>query len=168
LNGYRALLYTAEVLNNSPVFPPEASPRREQDSPDPPFRARLKFFYYSAIFFALLQSACSAFIALSGFRLFLGVGALAFAAGALRLADRVHLDILRIPMMVLALFGSVLDLLALRRIWSLRRRPASAWRQRPVAAEKRRSERIQFAVSVLTLMILAAEIAAHHHIFHRF
>jgi hypothetical protein len=147
---------------------PEASDERANVAPDTSFSTRLKLFNYSGIFFALLQSACSAFIALSGVRLLIGVGAFAFAAGALRFADRVHLDAIRIPMMFLALLGSVLNLLALRRVWSLRRRTASAWRQRPVPKEKKRAERLQFTISVLTILILTVETAAHHHLFHHF
>jgi hypothetical protein len=122
--------------------------------PDESFSTRLKVFNYSGIFFAVLQSACSAFVALSGVRLLVGVGAFAFAAGALRFADRVHLDAIRIPMMFLALLGSVLNLLALRRVWSLR------------AKEKKRAERLQFLISALTILILVAETAAHYHLFH--
>lgn len=126
----------------------------------------LQVFSWSAIFFAILQSACSAFVALSGIRLLLGVGALAFAAGALRFADRIHLDAIRIPMVLIALLGSTLNLLALRRVWSLRRRSASAWRQRQVPREKLRSERLQFVISMLTLLILAGETAAHYSLHH--
>src|SRR5262249_24156303 len=125
-------------------------------------------FNCSGFFFAVLQSACSAFIALSGVRLLIGVGAFAFAAGALRFADKIHLDAIRIPMMFLALLGSVLNLLALRRVVTLRRRAASSWRQQPVPKEKKRAERLQFAISVLTILILVAETAAHHHLFHHF
>jgi hypothetical protein len=128
--------------------------------------ARLKWFNWSGIFFAILQSACSAFIALSGVRLLVGIGAFAFATGALRFADRIHLDAIRIPMVLLALLGSVLNLLALRRVWSLRRRPASAWRQVPVPKRKKRAEYLQFSISVLTLLILAVEAAAHYSLFH--
>jgi hypothetical protein len=152
---------------------PETSPSRLTTAddranvrPDESFSTRLKVFNYSGIFFAVLQSACSAFVALSGIRLVVGVGAFAFAAGALRFADRVHLDAIRIPMMFLALLGSVLNLLALRRVWSLRGRTASAWRRRPVAKEKKRAERLQFLISALTILILVVETAAHYHLFH--
>ena len=146
--------------------PLPTSDERANVRPDESFSARLKVFNYSGIFFAVLQSACSAFVALSGVRLLIGVGAFAFAAGALRFADRIHLDAIRIPMMFLALLGSVLNLLALRRVWSLRRRTASAWRQQPVAREKKRAERLQFLISALTILILVAETAAHYHLFH--
>ena len=145
--------------------PPPAGDRPKV-RPDESFSARLKAINYSGIVFAVLQSACSAFVALSGVRLLVGAGAFAFAAGALHFADRVHLDAVRIPMVFLALLGSVLNLLALRRVWSLRRRPSSAWRQKPVPREKRRAERLQFAISVATILLLAAETVAHYHLFH--
>ena len=121
---------------------------------------------WSGIFFAVLQSVCSAFVALSGVRLVIGVGAFAAATGALQAADRLHVNAIRIPMMLLALLGAVWNLIALCRVRNLRRRPASAWRQQPVPKAKRRSELLQFAISVLTLLLLAAESVAHYSLFH--
>ena len=120
-----------------------------------------RFINWSAFFFAVLQSACSAFIALNGARLLIGVGAFAAASGALKLADRIHIDAIRIPMMLLALGGSLLNLVVLWQVWRLRRRPASAWRQKSVPKKKISSEWLQFALSVLTLLLLAAELIAH-------
>lgn len=120
-----------------------------------------KLINFSALFFAVLQSVCSAFIALNGVRLLIGVGAFAAASGALKLADRMHVAAIRIPMMLLALGGSVLNLVVLWQIWRLRRRPASAWRQQPVSKQKRMSEWLQFTLSVLTLFLLATEFVAH-------
>jgi len=124
-----------------------------------------KFVNWSSFVFAVLQSVCSAFIALSGVRLLIGVGAFAAASGVLRLADRMHIDSIRIPMMALALAGSVLNLVALWRVWSLRKRRASAWRQKPLSKQKKTSEFFQFTLSVLTLLLLAAEVVAHRHLF---
>jgi hypothetical protein len=121
-----------------------------------------KLFNWSSFFFALLQSVCSAFIALNGVRLLIGIGAFAAASGALKLADRMHIDAIRIPMMLLALAGSFLNLLVLWQVWRLRKRPASAWRQKAVSTRKKTSEWIQFTLSVLTLFLLAAEFIAHH------
>jgi hypothetical protein len=120
---------------------------------------------WSAFLFAVLQSVCSAFIALNGVRLLIGIGAFAAASGALKLADRMHIDAIRIPMMLLALAASVLNLVVLWQIWRLRRRPASAWRQKVVSKQKKTSEWIQFTLSVLTLLLLAAEFVAHHILF---
>src|SRR5216683_1701824 len=134
---------------------------------DPPVPTRVGFLAssrlinWSALFFAVLQSACSAFIALNGVRLLIGIGAFAAASGALKLADRMHIDAIRIPMMLLALAGSLLNLVVLWRVWRLRRRPASAWRQQPISKQKKTSEWLQFTLSVLTLFLLAAEFIAH-------
>src|SRR5229473_3964304 len=123
--------------------------------------ASSKLINWSAFLFAVLQSVCSAFIALNGVRLLIGVGAFAAASGALKLADRMHIAAIRIPMMLLALVGSVLNLVVLWQVWRLRRRPASSWRQSPVPKQKLASEWLQFTLSVLTLLLLAAEFVAH-------
>lgn len=126
---------------------------------------KLKLAGWSSFFFALLQSVCSAFIALGSVRLLIGIGAFAAASGVLKLADRMHIDAIRIPMMLLALAGSLLNLIVLWQVWRLRKRPASAWRQQPVSAQKKTSEWIQFTLSVLTLFLLTAEFLAHRILF---
>src|SRR5260370_20346936 len=88
---------------------------------------------WSAFLFAVLQSVCSAFIALNGVRLLIGIGAFAAASGALKLADRMHIDAIRIPMMLLALAGSLLNLVVLCQVCELRSHPSQAWRQRPIS-----------------------------------
>jgi hypothetical protein len=124
-----------------------------------------KLITWSAFLFAVLQSVCSAFIALNGVRLLIGIGAFAAASSALKLADRMHIAAIRIPMMLLALAGSVLNLVVLWQVWRLRRRPASAWRQQPVSKKKIVSEWLQFTLSVLTLFLLTAEFVAHRTLF---
>jgi hypothetical protein len=120
-----------------------------------------KLINWSALLFAVLQSVCTAFIALNGVRLLIGIGAFAAASGALKLADRMHVAAIRIPMMILALGGSLLNLVVLWQVWRLRRRPASAWRQTAVPKQKLASEWLQFTLSILTLILLAAEFVAH-------
>src|SRR5260370_9596290 len=120
-----------------------------------------KLINWPASLFAVLQSVCSALIALNGARLLIGVGAFAAASGALKLADRMHIAAIRIPMMLLALAGSVLNLVVLWQVWRLRRRPASSWRQSAVPKQKLASEWLQFTLSVLTLLLLSAEFVAH-------
>jgi hypothetical protein len=120
---------------------------------------------WSSFFFAVLQSVCSAFIALGSVRLLIGLGAFAAASSVLKLADRMHIDAIRIPMMLLALAGSLLNLIVLWQVWRLRRRSASAWRQQPVSKQKKVSEWFQLALSVVTLFLLAAEFVAHRIVF---
>jgi len=129
-------------------------------APDSP-RPTLKLLNWSAVFFAFLQSVCSAFIALSGVRLLIGATAFASALGVVKLGEKIHIAAIRIPMMLFALVGSVVNLVVLWQVWRLRRRSSSAWRQKPISPQKRRSEIFQLLLSVLTLSLLAAEYWAH-------
>jgi cytochrome bd-type quinol oxidase subunit 2 len=125
-------------------------------------RRGLKWVGWSSFGMAALQSVCSAFIALSGVRLLVGAVAFGSAVGVLKATgDRLHIDAIRMPMMMLALLGSVVNLVALWQVWRLRRRSASAWRVQAVPASKKRAEWIQFALAVLTLVLLAVEEWAH-------
>jgi heme/copper-type cytochrome/quinol oxidase subunit 2 len=134
-----------------------------EGSRTPRFRdtSRLSWMGWSGFFLAVVQSVCSAFIALSGVRLLVGAVAFASALGVLKVADRLHVDAIRVPMMVLALVGSVVNLVALWQVWRLRKRGASAWRMKEVPAKKRRAERIQFVLAVLTIVLLVVEEVAH-------
>jgi cytochrome b subunit of formate dehydrogenase len=114
--------------------------------------------------FILLQSACTAVMALSGLRLLIGLGSLAAASVIPGFIFSIHTDKIRIPMMVIAVFGSVLNLYVVWRIRSLRARPASQWRVQPVTAKERRSETIQIVLSILTLLLVVAEILAHRNL----
>ena len=112
--------------------------------------------------FILLQSACTAVMAISGLRLLIGLGSLAAASFIPGFIFSIHTDKIRIPMMVIAVLGSVLNLFVVWRIRSLRARPASQWRAQPVTAKQRRSETIQIALSILTLLLVVTEILTHH------
>ena len=117
---------------------------------------------WSSLFLAFVQSVCAAFVALSGLRLLIGAAAVASAAGVLGFVDRhFHIDTIRIPMVLLALAGALFNLVAVWQVRRLRARPASAWRQKTMSAGKLNSERLQLAVSVLTLLLLVAEEWSH-------
>jgi hypothetical protein len=115
----------------------------------------------TSFFFILLQSACTAVMALSGLRLIIGIGTLALAASGVRLLASIHGDAIRIPMEILAIVGSAFNLYVIWRIRSLRARPSSQWRVGPVTPEKRRAELLQIGLGILTLLLVAAEWAAH-------
>jgi hypothetical protein len=115
----------------------------------------------TSLFFILLQSACTAFMAMSGLRLLIGVGALAAATTGLRFLEVLHGAALRIPMEIVAIAGSVLNLYAVRRIRRLRKRPAAQWRMKPVTTKQLRSEAWQIGLAVLTLLLVAAEWGVH-------
>ncbi len=121
----------------------------------------LRVFNWSSIAFALLQSACTAVITISGLRVAIGLGALAAAAGVHAPARGFHQDAIRIPMMVLAFLGALINLFVIWKVRNLRSKPAAQWRQQPLTKKKLNSERFQIALSVLTLLLLAAEWITH-------
>lgn len=116
---------------------------------------------WSSFFFAVLQSICTFFAAVDGLRLVIGVGSLAVSAGIGTAMDRFHQDWIRVPMMVLALLGSSLNLMILMQIRHLRNRPASRWRQRPLSPSRIRMERVQMALSLATLVLIGVEEYLH-------
>ena len=120
----------------------------------------------TSLFFILLQSACAAFMALSGLRFLVGVGSLAAAASGFRFVDSIHGEAIRIPMEILAVAGSVTNLYAIWRVRSLRVRPSSQWRIAPVSADKRRSESIQIRIGIVTLLLVVIEWAFHIYLHH--
>jgi len=122
---------------------------------------RFQWLNWSSLFLAFLQSVCSTFIALHGVRLLVGIGAVVLASTTWSIAERLHVDAIRIPMVLVALVGALLNLFALWQVRRLRNRSASAWRQQPLTPGKRRSETLQLALSLLTLVLLFAEEVAH-------
>lgn len=127
---------------------------------------RTRIINCSSLLFALLQSACSALIAISGLRVAIGLGSLAAAAGINAPARGFHRDAIRIPMMALSLAGALITLYILWHVRRLRNRPAARWRVKPLTARQVKSERLQFALSILTLILLAAEWFTHPLIHH--
>ena len=116
---------------------------------------------WTSFVFAFLQSVCTAVIAISGIRVAIGLSALAAAAGIHAPATGFHADTIRIPMMLLALAGSLLNLYVIWHIRRLRNRPAAQWRLKHLSPAKLRSERLQIALSIVTLILLAAEWITH-------
>jgi heme/copper-type cytochrome/quinol oxidase subunit 2 len=123
--------------------------------------ARFRLLNWSGLFLAFIQSVCSGFIALHGVRFLVGIGAVVLASSTWTLAERLHVDAIRVPMMLVALLAALVNLIALWQVRRLRNRSASAWRQQPLTPAKKRSERLQFILSVLTIVLLIAEWTAH-------
>ena len=122
---------------------------------------RSKWISWSTFLFALLQSLCTAVLAISGVRILIGVGALAAAFTPSVSIQHFHQDAIRIPMMLLALVGALANLYAFWRVRSLRGRSASQWRMQPVTPKQKRSEWLQFALGIATLILLGVEETAH-------
>jgi hypothetical protein len=120
----------------------------------------------TSLFFIVLQSACTVVMALSGLRLAIGLGALAaVAVGAKGPATGLHQDAIRIPMMAFAVVGACINLYMIWRIRSLRKRSSSQWRRQPVSPRRLWGERVQLTLSVVTLVLVVAELLSHHYVF---
>jgi len=120
----------------------------------------------TSLFFIALQSVCSFVIALSGVRVLIGLGALAaVTAGAQAPPTGLHRDAIRIPMLILAIAGSLINLYVIWRIRSLRNRPSAKWRQQPISRRRIWGENAQVALAVLTLLLVSLEFFSHLYIF---
>jgi hypothetical protein len=64
-------------------------------------------------------------------------------------------------MLTLAAAGAIVNLLVLAWIWRLRAQPAAQWRRRTIGAKERRSERLQVALAILTLVLVGLETWTH-------
>ena len=144
------------MLNHSPLGR-ESSP--EESERVPPRSSWL--LGVTSFLFILLQSACTAVMAISGVRVIIGLTALAAASGLHRRSSGFHADMYRIPMMGIALGGSLINLYVIWRIRTLRARPSSQWRVQPATRSRKRAEAFQIALSILTLALVAAEYITH-------
>ena len=153
-------------MPNAPVDVPSQE-AVSNETPSPTIEAK-GLLGWSSFFFALLQSVCTFFIAVSGLRLLIGVGSLAMSAGVVGALDRFHADWIRVPMLAIALMGALVNLAVLAQIRYLRGRPASQWRMKPPGVRTLRMERLQFVLSIAALFLIGLEEYFHHGLNHKF
>ena len=115
----------------------------------------------ASLVLALAQSLCTAVLTISGVRVAIGLTALAAASGIYAPARGWHQDAIRIPMLIVAAAGAFVNLAVLAWIGHLRSRPSAQWRKREIGAKERRSERLQVALAILTLLLVALETWTH-------
>lgn len=123
---------------------------------------------WTSLVFAVLQSVCTVLIGLGGARILISLLSLAVASSVMSGWDWLHRDVFRIPMMVFAFIGAIVNLIVVAQVRMLRNRPSARWRLDPVRqAKKAKQEQWQTALSVVTLILLAAEEAIHWHHIHQ-
>jgi zinc transporter ZupT len=120
----------------------------------------------ASVVLVVLQSLCTAVVTVNGIRVLIGLGALAASSISAPLLE-FHRDAIRIPMLILAVAGSLVNLAVLAWIWHLRSRPAAKWRQREIDPGQRNSERLQVAMALLTLALVGVELWAHGVVHHK-
>ena len=122
---------------------------------------QLRTIGWTSAIFALLQSLCTAVLTISGIRVAIGLSALAAASGIYAPAKGWHQDAIRIPMLIVATLGAVVNLAVLAWIRHLRNRPSAQWRRRELTPKQKRSERLQIALAIITLLLVGFETWTH-------
>jgi hypothetical protein len=122
---------------------------------------RIRTVGAASFLLALLQSLCTAVFAISGIRLAIGLTALAAVSGIYAPARGFHQDAIRIPMLVLATVGAVVNLAVIGWMRHLRASPAAQWRRTEPTAKQRRSERVQIVLAIVTLILVGLETWTH-------
>jgi hypothetical protein len=110
---------------------------------------------------AVLQSLCTAVFAVSGIRVAIGLAALAAVSGIYAPARGWHQDAIRIPMLIFAAAGAVVNLAVLAWIWRLRAQGSAQWRRRELTRKQKRSEGLQVALAIVTLVLVGLETWTH-------
>lgn len=132
-----------------------------QDWSGTSFLGRARVLGWTSVLFALLQSLCTAVLTISGVRVAIGLSALAAASGIYAPAKGWHQDAIRIPMLIVATAGAVINLAVIWWIRHLRNRPSAQWRRRAPSAREKRSVRLQVALAIVTLVLVGVETWTH-------
>jgi hypothetical protein len=114
----------------------------------------------ASVTIALLQSLCTAVLTVNSIRVGIGLAALAAGSIAAPLVP-LHRDSIRIPMLIIAVAGAVVNLAVLWWVRRLRNLPEAQWRRRELSKKQRLSERLQVAMAILTLVLVVAEVWTH-------
>src|SRR6266481_2636678 len=85
----------------------------------------VRFLGGARFLFALQQRLCTPVLTISGIRVAVGLSALAAASGIYAPARGFHQDAIRIPMLIIAAAGALLNLAVLAWIRYLRNRPSA-------------------------------------------
>ena len=127
----------------------------------------LKVMSRASLALAILQSICTAVLTINGIRLAIGLTAFVMASSLIGPVRWFHQDAIRIPMLIIATAGAIVDLTVLWWTRRLRTQPAAQWRRRELGGKEKRSLRLQLALGVLTLALVATEqythVIIHHH-----
>jgi hypothetical protein len=110
---------------------------------------------------SLVEGACAILVASASAKLFVGLGAVAAAVKA----SRLHVDIVRIPVLLISAGAALITLLVLWNAWRARNQSAARWRKKPMTLREKFSFATTLLASVLTLALVVGE-AIEHPIFH--
>lgn len=145
------------IDQQSEALPGETSP----EGAFPPHAGKIRALGWTSALFVLLQSLCTAVLTISGIRIAIGLSALAAASGIYAPAKGWHQDAIRIPMLILATAGAIINLAVIGWIRHLRNRPSAQWRRREPSIKEKRSVRLQIVLAIVTLILVGLETWTH-------
>ncbi len=105
----------------------------------------------------IIQGACAILVASSTAKIFLGVAGL---AGALKTSE-FHREAVRLPLMAVSTVLAIITLFVLWNGHRMRNFPSARWRKRTLTARERLGIGFSLVASVLTLVLVIAEISIH-------
>lgn len=126
----------------------------------------LKIMSGASLALAVLQSICTAVLTINGVRLAIGLTAFVMASSLIGPVRWFHQDAIRVPMLIIATIGAIVDLTVLWWTHRLRTQPAAQWRRRELGGKEKGARRLQLALAVLTLFLVTTEQYTHVTIFH--
>jgi hypothetical protein len=113
---------------------------------------------------SIIEAVCVFSVAAAKTGLVLGSAAIALTGWTLTL----HRDVIRIPLLLIAIVGSLINLYLLWRAHRLRAAPSAAWRRRPLTTREQWRIALVLSLSVVTLGLGMAEIYFHRLFHHTF
>ena len=119
---------------------------------------------WTALIISIIEAVCVFSVAAAKTGLVLGSAAATLTGWTLSL----HQDVIRIPLLLIAIVGSLINLYLLWRAHRLRAAPSAAWRRRPLTTREHWRIALVFSLSVVTLGLGMAEIYFHRIFHHTF
>ena len=119
---------------------------------------------WMTLIISIVEAACVFAVAAAKTGLVLGSAAIALTGWTLSL----HRDVIRIPLLLIAIVGSLINLYLLWRAHRLRSAASAAWRRRPLTTRDKWRIALVFSLSVMTLALGMAEIYFHRLFHHTF
>jgi hypothetical protein len=111
---------------------------------------------------AVLEAMCVFAVAAAKTGIVLGASA-AFIAGW---SNSLHRDAIRIPVLLAAILGAGVNLYLIQKRQRLRNKASAAWRKRPLTRRERIRIGVVLFLSLLTLILAAAEMYFHRTLHH--
>jgi hypothetical protein len=117
---------------------------------------------WMALGLAVLEAACVFAVAAAKTGVLLG----SIAAAAAGWTVALHRDALRIPALLIAIVGSMINIYLVWKFFRLRNAPEAAWRKRPLTAGNVLRISIVLGLSAITLLLAFSEIYLHRQSHH--